>query len=151
MDTEVASLQIYFTFPRRQNQKQKSLHYAMLDHRLFVVDILTLSLVGYDPPKIVRAAARRLNTTIPKAETNYLHKMESLVIKHRIVERLNRADFTSKSKESLKINLDAIDNEQKEYMLHAEKNCRKIHLEDSGENGILPDWIFLHYFSALNM
>ena len=52
--------------------------------------------------------------------------MESLVIKHRIVERLNRANRTSKSKESLKINLDSIDNEQKEYMLHAEKNCRKI-------------------------
>ena len=49
--------------------------YGVGDHRLFVVDILTLSLIGHDPPKIVRAAARRLNTTIPKAETNYLQKM----------------------------------------------------------------------------
>ena len=84
--------------------------YRVGDHCLFVVEILTSSLIGHDPPKIVRAAARRLNTTIPKAETNYLNKLESLVVKHLIVERLNRANSTSKSKESLKINLDAIDN-----------------------------------------
>ena len=100
--------------------------YGVGDHRLFVVDILTSSLVGHDPPKIVRAAARRLNTTIPKIETNYLNKMESLVVKHYTVERLNRANSTSNSKESLKIQLDAIDNKQKEYMLHAEKKCKKI-------------------------
>ena len=46
--------------------------YGVGDHGLCVVDILTLSLIGHDPPKIVKAAARRLNTTIPKAETNHL-------------------------------------------------------------------------------
>ena len=37
-------------------------------HHLFVLDFLTSSLVGHDPPKIVRAAARRLNTQISSAE-----------------------------------------------------------------------------------
>ena len=42
--------------------------YGIGDHRLFVVDFLTSSLVGMSPPKIVRAAARRLNNKIPSAE-----------------------------------------------------------------------------------
>ena len=40
--------------------------YGIGDHRLFVLDFLTLSLIGHDPPKIVRATARRLNTNIPR-------------------------------------------------------------------------------------
>ena len=37
------------------------------DHRLFVLEFLTSSLIGHDPPKIVRAAARRLNANILSA------------------------------------------------------------------------------------
>ena len=100
--------------------------YGVGDHCLCVVDILTLSLIGHNPPKIFKAAERRLNTTMPKAETNHLKKIESLVVKHCIVERLIRANSTSKSKEFLKIKLDAIYNEQKECMLNTKKQCRKI-------------------------
>ena len=42
--------------------------YGIGDHRLFVLDCITLSLIGHDPPKIVRSAARRLNTNIPSGE-----------------------------------------------------------------------------------
>ena len=37
---------------------------GVVDHRMFVIDFLTLSLKGCNPPKIVRAAARRLNIMI---------------------------------------------------------------------------------------
>ena len=40
--------------------------YGIGDHRLFVLDFLTLSLIGHDPTKIVRAAARCINTNIPR-------------------------------------------------------------------------------------
>ena len=96
------------------------------DHRLFVLDFLTSSLVGHDPPKIVRAAARRLNTQIPSAEKNYLERFEDLIIEHKIVERVGAANDKSTSKPLLKINLDTIDKEQGDYMLNAEKKCRKI-------------------------
>ena len=48
------------------------------DHHLFVLDFITSSLVGHDPPKMVRAAARRLNTQILLAEknTNYLEALK---------------------------------------------------------------------------
>ena len=56
------------------------------DHRLFVIDILTSSLIGCNPPKIVRAAARRHNTIIPEAEANYVHKLEALMDHHNRIK-----------------------------------------------------------------
>lgn len=99
--------------------------YGIGDHRLFVVDFLTSSLVGHDPPKIVRAAARRLNTQIPSAERMYVHKFEDLIIEHKIVERVGQANNKATSKASLKIKLDVIDKEQQDYMLNAEKKLQK--------------------------
>ena len=40
--------------------------YGIGDHRLFVIDFLTSSLIENSPPRIVRAQARRLNTNIPQ-------------------------------------------------------------------------------------
>ena len=42
------------------------------DHRMFVVDFRTQPLVGASPLKVVRMAARRLNTTIPHIAEKYL-------------------------------------------------------------------------------
>ena len=91
--------------------------YGIRDHRLFVLDFLTSSLIGHDPPKIVRAAARRLNTGIPTAERNYINRMEELISQHRIVERVGQAHANSTSKASLKIKLDGIDDEHRDHML----------------------------------
>ena len=55
------------------------------DHLLFVIDILTSSLIGHNPPKIVRAAARRLNTTIPSAVDNYVGRLEDLIVDHKLI------------------------------------------------------------------
>ena len=100
--------------------------YGIGDHRLFVLDFLTSSLIGHDPPKIVRAAARRLNTNTPSAELYYINRSEELITKHKIVERVGQAHETSTSKASLKTKLDKIDEKQKDYMLHAEKKCCRI-------------------------
>ena len=58
--------------------------YGIGDHRLFVLEFLMSSLIGHDPPKIVRAAARRLNTNIPSAELYYINWLEELIMKHKI-------------------------------------------------------------------
>ena len=91
-----------------------------------MLDFLTSSLIGHDPPKTVRAAARRLNTNIPSGELYYINRLEELITKHKIVERVGQPHENSTSKASLKIKLDKIDEEQKDYMLHAEKKCRRI-------------------------
>ena len=95
--------------------------YGIGDHRLFVLDFLTSFLIGHEPPKIVRAAAMRLNTNIPSAKLYYISRLEELIMKHKIVERVGQAHKNSTSKASLKIKLDNIDEEQKDYMLHAGK------------------------------
>ena len=107
----------------------------------FVLYFLTSSLIGHDPPKIVRATERRLNTNIPSGELYYINRLEELIRKHKIVERVGQAHENSTSKASLKIKLDKIDEEQKDYMLHTEKKCRRI---KSGRIPLSPDsskWI----------
>ena len=59
--------------------------YRIGDHRLFVLEFLTLSLIGHDPPKIVRAAASCLNTNIPSGKLYYINRLEELITKHKIV------------------------------------------------------------------
>ena len=100
--------------------------YGVGDHRVFVLDFLTTSLIGQSPPKIVRAAARRLNTMIPGAESNYIGRLEDWIVEHRLIEKVGKAHDTAKSKEELKLKLDAIDDEQMQYMKGAEKKCRRI-------------------------
>jgi hypothetical protein len=46
------------------------------DHRMFIVDFATQSIVGASPPKVVRVAARRLNTTIPHVAEKYVSLLE---------------------------------------------------------------------------
>ena len=100
--------------------------YGVGDHRLFVVDFLTSSLVGSSPPRIVRAGARRLNTKIPGAAPKYVDKVESLMLRHRVIERLGEAHVASSTKEEVKRKCDKIDTEVKQYMKAAEKKCRRI-------------------------
>ena len=62
--------------------------YGVGDHRMFVIDFLTSSLIGCNPPKIVRAAARRLNTAIPGVEDKYVTMLEDLMEHHRLVPKV---------------------------------------------------------------
>ena len=64
--------------------------YGIGDHRLFVLDFLTSSLIGHDPPKIVKAVARRINTNIPSGKLYYINRLEKLITKHKIVERVGQ-------------------------------------------------------------
>ena len=73
-------------------------------------------MIEHDPPKIVRAAARCLNTNIPSGKLYYINRLEELITKHKIVDRVGQAHENSTSKASFKIKLDNIDEEQKDYM-----------------------------------
>ena len=65
-------------------------------------------MIGHDPPNIVRAASRRINTNIPSGKLYYINRLEELITKHKIVERVGQAHENSTSKASLKIKLDKI-------------------------------------------
>ena len=96
------------------------------DHRLFVIDFRFESLIGNAPPKIVRAASRRLNTKIPRIADSYTEKLEEKIVEHRLNSRLLKAERQCTSNEELRKEMDKIDADSKQYMLHAEKKCRKM-------------------------
>ena len=116
--------------------------YGIGEHRLFMVDFLTSSLVGTSPPKIVRVAARRLNTRIPSAKRKYVSKMESLLVDHKILEIIGKVYIGMDNKLELKRKLDFIDTEKKDCILSTGKKCRRIN------SGRIPfslessEWIF---------
>ena len=115
--------------------------YGVGDHRLFIIDFLTSSLVGTSPTLIVRAAARRLNTKIPGTAGKYSEDVERQTLQHRVIERIGNAHETSPTKEEVKRKCDKIDVEVKQYMKGAEKRCRRI---KSGRIAFSPEsskWI----------
>ena len=100
--------------------------YGVGDHRMFIVDFLTSSLVGSNPPSIVRSQARRLNTKIPGTEEKYLKVLEELVCKHDIVGRLISVTKSGAPAPVMKIGVDKIDKSVTACMVKAEKKCRRI-------------------------
>ena len=65
--------------------------YGVGDHRLFILDILTASLVGTTPPRIVRPATRRLNSKVGTAAKKYIESLEANIKRHRLIERAGEA------------------------------------------------------------
>ena len=95
------------------------------DHRMFVVDFATASLIGLAPPKIVRAQARRLNTTIPGVETRYLKLLEELIARHKMLPKLTNA-ASKRDKAECKSYMDTVNTETTQHRRHSEKKCRRI-------------------------
>ena len=53
--------------------------------------------MGASPPKVVRVAARRLNTAIPHVAERYVRTLEGLFLSHRLNSRLIQAEAGSSS------------------------------------------------------
>jgi len=76
--------------------------------------------------RVVRAKSRRLNTKIAPAVDKYVRSLEANLTRHRLIEKLGLAHTMSRSSVLVKERLDSIDEESKQFMKHAEKNCRRI-------------------------
>ena len=96
------------------------------DHRLFQVDFRASSLLGTNPPKIVRAPSRQLNTKIPRIAEQYNAILEKSIVEHCLNTRLLEAGTESRTVQEVKGRVDKIDEECCQYKRHAEKKCRKI-------------------------
>ena len=96
------------------------------DHRMFVVDFLTSSLVRFNPPMIVRSQARRLNTKIPGTEEKYLKVLEELVRRIKFNERLAKGYTSNVPVAVARSEANKIDKATTACMVAAEKKCRRI-------------------------
>jgi hypothetical protein len=96
------------------------------DHRMFVIDMLTESIVGLEPQRIVHPKVRRLNSKIPGAAAAYRERLEHLLLRHHIIEPLGRAHEESMDNVEAEERINVIDREGGEYMMSAEKKYPKI-------------------------
>ena len=99
---------------------------------MMVVDFTTESMVGINPQAVVRPGARRLNSKIPRCLARYNAKLEELLERHRITEKVVKAHLAANTPDELQATLNAIDSLATDCMLHAEKKCRKF------RNGTIP-------------
>ena len=100
--------------------------YGIGDHRLFVIDFHTASLVGSGPPRERRAASRRLNTRLPHVVKKYADNLEKNMRRHRLIEKLEEAHSSSKDKEEAQRKIGIVDESSMQLMKHAAKKCRRL-------------------------
>jgi thiamine kinase-like enzyme len=101
--------------------------YGPGDHRMIVVDFTSVSMVGEEPQAIVRPGARRLNSKDDVARKNYISVLEELLERHKLGEKMLRAHRDrDMDPAQFQKTMDKVDQEAKEFMVHAEKKCRKL-------------------------
>lgn len=108
--------------------------YGVGDHRLLVIDFTLQSIIGSSPRKVIRPAARRLNTRIPQVLQKYTTNLETLFTRHKVVERLEHLSRPSPHKSAADVEeaLQRLDTESANLMRAAEKRCRKL------KSGLIP-------------
>jgi hypothetical protein len=100
--------------------------YGLGDHQAFILDITLESLVGENLTKIVRPVSRKLNSRLPQCGKAYINSFESNIIQHWLLEHLHDAHTGMYTPKERARKVMKIDEEEKAYMHHAEKICRKI-------------------------
>jgi hypothetical protein len=93
---------------------------------MFILDITLESLVGRNPTKVVLPASWWLNSKVPSCREVYIQSLEGNIVQHRLLEQLNEVHHSNLPQEKKAEKLNAIDREGQDYMIHVEKNCRKI-------------------------
>jgi hypothetical protein len=95
------------------------------DHCMFVIDMFREFIVGLELQRIVRPKARRLNSKIPGAAAAYRARLEHLLLRHHIIEWLGRAHEESMDNVEVEKRINVINRDGGQYMMSAEKKCRK--------------------------
>jgi hypothetical protein len=96
------------------------------DHRLFVIDFATTTLVGPGTTTVVRPALCRLNTKIHGCADRYNKSLRRNILRHRLLERMVAAASSGNSKPDTAQILNKLDQEGEAYMKQAEKKCRRL-------------------------
>jgi hypothetical protein len=96
--------------------------YGAGDHRPFIIDFRTSSMVGHTPQPVKRPLARRLNTKIPHCADAYNTILEKHLLYHRIPEKLTHLHHNPQSTNCVKATLDSIDTVTTACMKHAERH-----------------------------
>ena len=93
------------------------------DHRLFVIDFSTTTLISSAKTTIVQPALQRLNTKIHGCADRYNNSLRRNILRHRLLERMVSAATSGDPGTVIAQTLNKLDQEGEAYMKHAEKKC----------------------------
>ena len=95
------------------------------DHRCFILDFSSSSVIGTRFQNIVRCTARRLHCKPSRLVQAYNHKLDMLSSRHKMYERIyfiySHVEYLSDADFAFLIN--NWDTELTQYKLHSESNC----------------------------
>jgi hypothetical protein len=117
-------------------------HYgAVGNHRCFIVDLSSASLIGMAFPNIVQCAARKLHCTSSQMVTMFNNELTRICDEHNMFHLMDKILCLCKflPDNNFLLLMNSLDDEVKEYMLHVETYCSKFmirHIEWSPTIGI---------------
>jgi hypothetical protein len=120
------------------------------DHRCFIIDLTSESLIGTSFPNIVRCSARKLHCFSSRMVNLYCAELTSVCDRHNMFNCMDllirHTDFLAKDDFIQLIN--SWDSELTQFMIHLESHCSKFmmgHIEWSPTVGLwLSHWWLLH-------
>jgi hypothetical protein len=102
--------------------------YSIGDHGLFVIDFRVQDIIGQSPQHILRSTSCHLNSKIPQVAAEYVRILEEKVIKHCLIERMDKADTSSGSREEAARLIDKIDKELENTCIMRRGNAGELSL-----------------------
>ena len=118
-------------------------HGGIGDHRLFVLDFTSDSVIGSDFPRVQRAPARKLNSASERLRSNYNAVLNQLCDRHKMFDKLVaiKQIMPSMTVSEFQLAMNRWDGELTDYMRASEKRCnqyRQCHIEWSP---IVGSWL----------
>jgi len=97
------------------------------DHRAFMIDLTSVSVLGDVLPRVVPATGRLLNCASDRIKHNYIKVLNQLTNRHNIFKKLLIADQESDnlSPSQVQLRMNCIDAELEQFMKASERECHK--------------------------
>lgn len=106
-----------------------SFHEGVGDHRTTIVDFTTASMIGHYQGHVVRPTSRRLTTKQPSSVHNYNTSLLSLLVSHRVPERLQAVmddNLHGTPEGSTHAQAETLFEEIRQLRIGSEHTCRRI-------------------------
>ncbi len=104
------------------------------DHRVFVVDLTSESIMGDDLPRVIPVTGCLLNCSLDRIKNNYIQTLTQLVNRHPIFKKvlIINQDSDRISPAQVQLRMNKLDLELEQFMKVSEQGCHK-HVRDNIE------------------
>jgi hypothetical protein len=113
------------------------------DHRVFIVDITSGSILGDAFPRVIPASSRLLNCKSNKIKKSYIAVLNQLLNRHLIFQKILLTNRASKhiSHAALQLRMNKINKEMEQFMKSAERDSHKLKRNNIEWSPITRVWL----------